>query len=88
MISISCNSCRFFVVMSFLGQDPMARRYMSKRYAELMRKPSKTTEVDADRGPKRPVQLPAAGLPQATMTAVKFPKAELGNSTCKRSVGY
>lgn len=76
--------------VAFLGQDPMARRYMSKRYAELMRKPSASADVtDADRsGPKpRPVQLPAAGLPQATMTAVKFPKAELGNSIWQFWVG-
>lgn len=63
----------------------MARRYMSKRYAELMRpsdrpsdsksstRPAASAAATTGPGPAGPV------LPAATMTAVKFPKAELGS---------
>ena len=62
-------------------QDPMARRYMSKRYAELMRPSDRPS--DSKPSSTRPAASAAAGaatvLPAATMTAVKFPKAELGS---------
>lgn len=78
--------------MQVLKEDRMARRYMSKRYAELMRpsdrpsdsksstRPAASAAATTGPGPAGPV------LPAATMTAVKFPKAELRRTMDGRSI--
>lgn len=63
-------------------QDPMARRYMSKRYAEVMGEKKSTEKPEcrpsASSAPKNFKNSSKALPGVATIPAPKFPKAEPG----------